>query len=134
MSQEPVGELEVDARRRTIHSRDARQMNTLCFGHTNLIFSLASASTVQALLAADVNIKLVAKLRKNVKNAINLEDLATGLNRRRMIQQAVFEELCDMLSPPVKVFVPKKGKANVIMFVGLQVRLPAFVVPSLLFV
>lgn len=73
-----------------------------------------------ALLAADVNIKLVAKLRKNVKAKINLEDLATGLNRRKMIQQAVFDELCDMLCPPVKPFVPKKGKPNVIMFVGLQ--------------
>lgn len=35
--------------------------------------------------------------------------------------QAVFDELCDMLSPPVKTYVPKKGKPNVIMFVGLQV-------------
>eukprot|EP00961_Rhodomonas_salina_P043482 584596-Rhodomonas_salina.2 len=42
---------------------------------------------LQALLASDVNVKLVSKLRKNVKGRINLEDLATGLNRRRMIQQ-----------------------------------------------
>ena len=45
----------------------------------------------QALLSADVNVKLVQKLRKNVKNKINLEDLATGLNRRKMIQQASHE-------------------------------------------
>ena len=37
------------------------------------------------------------------------------------VVQAVFDELCDMLCPPVKPFVPKKGKPNVIMFVGLQV-------------
>jgi hypothetical protein len=43
----------------------------------------------QALLSADVNVKLVQKLRKNVKNKINLEDLATGLNRRKMIQQVM---------------------------------------------
>ena len=43
----------------------------------------------QALLSADVNVKLVQKLRKNVKGKINLEDLATGLNRRKMIQQVV---------------------------------------------
>ncbi len=42
---------------------------------------------MQALLSADVNVKLVSKLRKNVKGRINLEELATGLNRRRMIQQ-----------------------------------------------
>jgi len=95
---------------------------------------------LQALLSSDVNIKLVAKLKKNVKNRcggapprphpsqlhpllqntthsscskparqcivthharrrINLEELATGINRRRMIQQAVFDELCEMLTP-----------------------------------
>eukprot|EP00960_Hanusia_phi_P011951 347985-Hanusia_phi.AAC.4 len=73
-----------------------------------------------ALLSSDVNVKLVSSLRKNVKNRINLEDLATGLNRRRMIQQAVFEELCEMLNPGKKPYQPKKGKPNVIMFVGLQ--------------
>ena len=73
-----------------------------------------------ALLSSDVNIKLVAKMRKNVKAKINLEELATGLNRRRVIQQAIFEELCAMLNPGKKPFAPKKGQANVIMFVGLQ--------------
>lgn len=59
-------------------------------------------------------------MRKNVKAKINLEELATGLNRRRVIQQAIFEELCEMLSPGKKPFAPKKGRSNVIMFVGLQ--------------
>jgi signal recognition particle subunit SRP54 len=78
------------------------------------------APSLQALLSSDVNIKLVAKMRKNVKAKINLEELATGLNRRRVIQQAIFEELCEMLSPGKKPFAPKKGRSNVIMFVGLQ--------------
>jgi signal recognition particle GTPase len=34
--------------------------------------------------------------------------------------QAVFNELCNMLDPGKPAFVPKKGKPNVIMFVGLQ--------------
>jgi hypothetical protein len=34
--------------------------------------------------------------------------------------QAVFNELCSMLDPGKPAFVPKKGKPNVIMFVGLQ--------------
>ncbi len=45
---------------------------------------------MQALLAADVNIRLVANLRKNVKAKINLEELATGHNRRKMIQKVRF--------------------------------------------
>ena len=44
----------------------------------------------------------------------------TGLNKRRMIQQAVFQELVKLVDPGVKPHQPKKGRANVIMFVGLQ--------------
>lgn len=39
--------------------------------------------------------------------------------------QAVFNELCNMLDPGKPAFVPKKGKPNVIMFVGLQGELLA---------
>jgi len=34
--------------------------------------------------------------------------------------QTVFEELCNLVDPGVESFKPKKGKRNVIMFVGLQ--------------
>lgn len=46
-----------------------------------------------ALLEADVNIKLVKKLRENVKAVIDFDEMAGGLNKRRMIQSAVFMEL-----------------------------------------
>jgi signal recognition particle GTPase len=45
----------------------------------------------------------------------------SGLNKRIIIQQAVFQELVKLVDPGVKPYQPKKGKANVIMFVGLQV-------------
>ncbi|KPP63373.1 signal recognition particle 54 kDa protein-like [Scleropages formosus] len=73
-----------------------------------------------ALLEADVNIKLVKQLRENVKAAIDLEEMASGLNKRRMIQHAVFKELVKLVDPGVKAWTPTKGKSNVIMFVGLQ--------------
>uniref|UniRef100_A0A4W3H2K3 Signal recognition particle 54 kDa protein n=1 Tax=Callorhinchus milii TaxID=7868 RepID=A0A4W3H2K3_CALMI len=73
-----------------------------------------------ALLEADVNIKLVKQLRENVKAAIDLEEMASGLNKRRMIQHAVFKELVKLVDPGVKAWTPTKGKQNVIMFVGLQ--------------
>uniref|UniRef100_A0A7S4LA90 signal-recognition-particle GTPase n=1 Tax=Paramoeba aestuarina TaxID=180227 RepID=A0A7S4LA90_9EUKA len=41
-------------------------------------------------------------------------------NRRKLIQQAVFDELVSMMDPGTKPFVPKKGRCNVFMFVGLQ--------------
>jgi len=73
-----------------------------------------------ALMQADVNFKLVMELRKNIKNRIALEDMAAGLNRRKAIQKAVIDELCNLMDSGKEPKKPKRGRANVIMFVGLQ--------------
>ena len=73
-----------------------------------------------ALLQADINIKLVKQLRDNVKRAVQIEDMASGLNKRKVIEKAVFSELCSMLDPDTEPYELKKGKSNVVMFVGLQ--------------
>lgn len=74
----------------------------------------------KALIESDVNIMLVKKLRENVRSVIDFEEMAAGLNKRRMIMMAVFTELVKLLDPGVKPWQPVKGKVNVIMFVGLQ--------------
>ena len=77
-----------------------------------------------ALLQADVNVKLVMNLRTNVKTRANNADKGAGLNKRKIIEKSVVDELSSMLSsgsdekPLVDL---KKGKPNVVMFVGLQV-------------
>ncbi|KAK7580519.1 hypothetical protein V9T40_001148 [Parthenolecanium corni] len=73
-----------------------------------------------ALIEADVNIVLVKKLRENVRSVIDFEEMAGGLNKRRMIQSAVFKELIKLVDPGVKAYQPIKNKSSVIMFVGLQ--------------
>lgn len=73
-----------------------------------------------ALLESDVNIRLVKQLRENVKATIDFDEMAGGLNKRRMIQTTVFKELVKLVDPGVKPYVPSKGRSNVIMFVGLQ--------------
>ncbi|CAG8449448.1 10502_t:CDS:10 [Diversispora eburnea] len=73
-----------------------------------------------ALLEADVNVRLVGNLRNNVKNAVKIQDLAAGINKRKVIQKAVLDELCRLVEPGVETFKPKKGAKNIIMFVGLQ--------------
>ncbi|KAJ3273026.1 Signal recognition particle, partial [Borealophlyctis nickersoniae] len=73
-----------------------------------------------ALLQADVNASLVGNLRKNVKKIVNFDELAAGVNKRRLIQRAIHEELCRLVDPGVEAWKPKKGKANIVMFVGLQ--------------
>ncbi|KAL4237685.1 Signal recognition particle [Mactra antiquata] len=73
-----------------------------------------------ALLEADVNVRLVKQLRENVRSVIDFDEMAGGLNKRRMIQSAVYKELVKLVDPGVKAWQPTKGRNNVIMFVGLQ--------------
>ncbi len=40
-----------------------------------------------ALVSADVQFQLVAKLKKNIKNQINLSELAVGVNKRKIVQK-----------------------------------------------
>ncbi|CAD6253051.1 unnamed protein product [Miscanthus lutarioriparius] len=74
----------------------------------------------RALLQADVQFKMVRDMQANIKRIVNLEALAADTNKRRIMQQAVFTELCNMLDPEKPSFTPKKGKPSVVMFVGLQ--------------
>ncbi|KAH8916798.1 SRP54-domain-containing protein [Atractiella rhizophila] len=71
-----------------------------------------------ALLTADVNVKLVQRLRTRVKQKVVplLEELKSGKEGnpakvRVTVQRALFDELTHL---------PKKGASNVIMMVGLQ--------------
>eukprot|EP00879_Flechtneria_rotunda_P006329 GHRR01006652.1.p1 GENE.GHRR01006652.1~~GHRR01006652.1.p1 ORF type:complete len:520 (+),score=205.24 GHRR01006652.1:452-2011(+) len=98
-----------------------------------------------ALLQADVNVRLVAGLRSNIKKRVNVEELAAGLNKRKIIEKSVFDELCSILDSGYdaakdskdaakdskgskdskadkqpRVGELKKGKTTVVMFVGLQ--------------
>ncbi|OWM77517.1 signal recognition particle 54 kDa protein 2-like [Punica granatum] len=74
----------------------------------------------RALLSSDVQFQLVRDMQKNIKAIVNLDELAAGHNKRRIIQQAIFNELCKMLDPGKPSFTPKKGKPSIVMFVGLQ--------------
>eukprot|EP00040_Diaphanoeca_grandis_P005720 m.34205 g.34205 ORF g.34205 m.34205 type:complete len:533 (+) comp16945_c0_seq1:226-1824(+) len=74
----------------------------------------------RALLMSDVNIKLIKQLCDNIKKLIDFEEMAAGLNKRRIIQRAVFQELCNLVEANKEPYKPVKGKPNVIMFVGLQ--------------
>ena len=73
-----------------------------------------------ALSSADVNFKLVSHLRKAVKAQVNFANLPPHTNKKRLIQKAVFDQLVALVDPHAEPFKPKKGKPNVIMFVGLQ--------------
>ncbi|KAK3714841.1 Signal recognition particle [Vermiconidia calcicola] len=73
-----------------------------------------------ALVEADVNIRLVSTLRKQIKSSVKFSELPAHANKKRIIQKAVFDALVDIVNPHQTPYQPKKGKSNVIMFVGLQ--------------
>jgi len=74
----------------------------------------------KALIMSDINISHVKELRDNVKKSVQLAELSPGMNKRKIIEKAVFRELCNMLDPDTEPYKIKKGKPNVIMMVGLQ--------------
>lgn len=90
----------------------------------------------RALMEADVNVKLVMTLRDKVQNRVEhllrSEEDEEGSSRRhasnlsKTVQRAVVDELVALLSPGgdaksgKKAYTMKRGKPNVIMFVGLQ--------------
>ena len=61
-------------------------------------------------MEADVNIRLVKQLKDGVKAQIDLEDMGSGLNKRRVIQTAVYKELVKICDPKVEVWKPTKAK------------------------
>ena len=65
-------------------------------------------------------VKLVMQIRTNIKKNLNLEELAAGTNKRRLIQEAVFRELTNILTAEKSAYQLVKGKTNIVMFVGLQ--------------
>lgn len=72
-----------------------------------------------ALLQADVNFKHVKKLKDNILMNYRLKQ-EKGENLRKMILTSVATELTGLLTVDKEKFRPKKGKPNVVMFVGLQ--------------
>ena len=82
----------------------------------------------RALIESDVNVKLVMGLRENVKNKVenlieekeNSEDERQNPNVSKLVQKAVVEELVQLLEPSRKPYIMKRGKPNIILFVGLQ--------------
>lgn len=91
-----------------------------------------------ALLSSDVNVNLVANLRNRVKSKLlpQLEKLIQSpAKQKQLVHKTVFDELVSLVNPAgpssdhgnssnrpsdYTPWQPKKGKPNVIMFVGLQ--------------
>eukprot|EP01061_Rhynchopus_euleeides_P009290 TRINITY_DN18434_c0_g1_i1.p2 TRINITY_DN18434_c0_g1~~TRINITY_DN18434_c0_g1_i1.p2 ORF type:complete len:517 (+),score=214.79 TRINITY_DN18434_c0_g1_i1:150-1700(+) len=86
----------------------------------NEVIDAMTGDLCRALLLSDVNVGLVKHLRDKLAEKIKLEEMAGGFNKRKYIQNVVFQELKSLLDPGVPAFKPVRRRPNVIMFVGLQ--------------
>nr|ODN89084.1 signal recognition particle protein SRP54 [Cryptococcus depauperatus CBS 7841] len=90
------------------------------------VIDAALKELCSALLEADVNVKLVASLRSKVKAKVkkHLEEAEkTGgseANKKNAVQKAVFDEIVALVDPGTEPYKLVKGRANVIMAVGIQ--------------
>ncbi|CAL9215103.1 unnamed protein product [Arabidopsis halleri] len=100
-------------------TRAIQQMNNVTIIDEKALNDCLNEIT-RALLQSDVSFPLVKEMQTNIKKIVNLDDLAAGHNKRLIIEQAIFNELCRMLDPGKPAFAPKKAKPSVVMFVGLQ--------------
>ena len=74
----------------------------------------------RALLQADVNVKLVLEISKQIEEKALKGKVPPGISRREHVTKVVYEELTRFLGErpmPLKV---KPGKRNVFMLVGIQ--------------
>lgn len=72
-----------------------------------------------ALLGADVSVRLVKTMQDRVRTRVAAED-GEGYNKAKVVERAVVDALISMLDPGREPYKPKKGRPNVVMFVGLQ--------------
>ena len=82
----------------------------------------------EALTESDVRVELVTDLKSNIRrkvgDAVSENTASSNANLARQVQRAVVDELTSMLTPSgegsTKPYVMRRGKPNVILFVGLQ--------------
>ncbi|KAL0266057.1 UNVERIFIED_CONTAM: hypothetical protein PYX00_011774 [Menopon gallinae] len=87
---------------------------------TDSKIELAIKDVCTHLLASNVSTQLVMRLRSQLRERVSAEKMAPGIDKSKVINQAVFDVLVDLLDPKAKQFVMDKGTQNVVVFVGLQ--------------
>ena len=111
-----------------------RKLHTRSGHVTAKQLNVVLSEVCRALIESDVSVKLVMTLRENVKQKVEkmIEDDDVDENEEeeranqrasnvsKLVQKAVVDELVVLLEPSRKPYNMKRGKPNVILFVGLQ--------------
>lgn len=87
---------------------------------TDLKIERAVKDICNSLILSNVNPRLVNELRTELRTQLDVSKMPPGFNRAKMVQTAVSERLVDLLDPKVEGYKIVRGRANVVVFVGLQ--------------
>jgi signal recognition particle subunit SRP54 len=74
----------------------------------------------RALLQADVNVKLVLEVSKNIEERALKDKVPPGVSRREQVVKVVYEELTRFLGEKSASLKIEPGKRKVLMLVGIQ--------------
>lgn len=73
-----------------------------------------------SLIKSNVSPRLVSHFRTQIKEQISKEKLESNANKAKVVHKIFFDTLVKFLDPGTKPYEIKKGRCNVIVFVGLQ--------------
>ncbi|EPR79766.1 Signal recognition particle protein SRP54 [Spraguea lophii 42_110] len=87
---------------------------------TDNIIDETITSVCRELLQSNVSPIQVNYLRTQLNKKLKEEKILKGANKAKVVYNAVFDELVELIDPKIEAFTPKKNSTNVVVFVGLQ--------------
>ncbi|TBU11435.1 signal recognition particle GTPase Srp54 [Hamiltosporidium tvaerminnensis] len=72
------------------------------------------------LLSSNVSPKYVDVLKQNIRANVFSKEIPAGVNKGKLVYNAVYDELLKMLDPKSAPIKLERNKTNVVVFVGLQ--------------
>ncbi|AFN82861.1 signal recognition particle protein Srp54 [Encephalitozoon romaleae SJ-2008] len=94
--------------------------NLLSSHTTDQDIDTAIKEICNSLILSNVNPKYVNDLKNSLRAELDPKGMPPGFNKAKMVQNAVYERLVDLLDPKTEGYKIEKGKTNVVVFVGLQ--------------
>ncbi|KAI5181463.1 signal recognition particle subunit SRP54 [Nematocida sp. AWRm80] len=87
---------------------------------TNKGIDMAIKKIIATLLSSNVSPKIAVQLRKRILERCEEKEISTAVNKEKIVQKIVFEELCRIIDSGKEPFKPKKNEVSTVVFVGLQ--------------
>lgn len=87
---------------------------------TDLKIERAIKEICNSLILSNVNPRYVNELRNELRARLDTSKMPAGFNRAKVVQTAVSEKLVELLDPKTEGYRIERGRANVVVFVGLQ--------------